>query len=89
MPRYNVLQDMIGSCQLSHFIVTVAASFALLRAYVRACVCVWVCASVCVWVCGGGGAGVCARVCVCESLCVRACVCAFMLYALNVNNMYL
>ena len=84
MPRYNVLQDMIGSCQLSHFIVTVAASFALLRAYVRACVCVWVCVGVC-----GGGAGVCARVCVYESVCVRACVCAFMLYALNFDNMYL
>ena len=26
---------------------------------------------------------------VCESVCVRACVCAFMLYALNFDNMYL
>ena len=30
-----------------------------------------------------------ARACVCESVCVRACVCAFMLYALNFDNMYL
>ena len=37
---------------------------------------------VCVCVC------VCARAYVCESLCVRACVCvcAFMLYALNFEN---
>ena len=35
----------------------------------------------------GGGGGV--RACVCESVCVRACVCAFMLYALNFDNMYL
>ena len=32
---------------------------------------------------------VCARACVCESVCVRACACAFMLYALNFDNMYL
>ena len=25
----------------------------------------------------------------CASLCARACVCAFMLYALNFDNMYL
>ena len=30
-----------------------------------------------------------ARPCVCESVCVRACVRAFMLYALNFDNMYL
>ena len=31
----------------------------------------------------------CARACVYESVCVRACVCAFMLYALNFDSMYL
>ena len=42
-----------------------------------------------VCVCGGGG-GVHARVCMrVKSLCVRACVCAFILYALNFDNMYL
>ena len=48
-------------------------------------VCVFVCVCVCVRVC----VCVCARACVCESVCVRACVCAFMLYALNFDNMYL
>ena len=34
---------------------------------------------------------VCVHVCMCESLCVHVCVCvcAFMLYALNFENMYL
>ena len=52
------------------------------RACVRACVCACACVCVCVCVCA------CARVraCVCESVCVRACVCAFMLYALNFDN---
>ena len=31
---------------------------------------------------------VCARTCVYESVCVRSCMCAFMLYALNFDNMY-
>ena len=45
------------------------------------CVCVCVFVRACVRAC----------VCVCESLCVCACVCvcAFMLYALNFDNMYL
>ena len=46
----------------------------------------WYATGVCV---GGGGGGTRARACVCESVCVRACVCAFMLYALNFDNMYL
>ena len=45
-------------------------------------ICDW-CVCVCVCACA------CARARVCESLCVRACVCAFMLYALNFDNMYL
>ena len=28
------------------------------------------------------------EVCVCESVCVSACVCAFMLYALNFDNIH-
>ena len=49
------------------------------------CVCVCVCLSVCLCVCVFARACVCvfARACVCESLC------AFMLYALNFDNMYL
>ena len=46
------------------------------------CVCVCVCVSVCVCVC------VRARACVRVQVCVCACVCAFMLYALNFDNIY-
>ena len=49
--------------------------FFFLKERERVCVRVRVCVSV--------------RTCVYESLDVRACVCAFMLYALNFDNMYL
>ena len=53
------------------------------------CVCVSVCVCVCVCVCARVCAHMhaCVGLCVCGSVCV--CVCAFMLYALNFDNMYL
>ena len=49
------------------------------------CVCSCACACVCVCVCARARVRACAGLCVC----VRVCVCAFMLYALNFDNMYL
>ena len=49
------------------------------------CVCVRVRVRVCVCVCARARVRACAGLCVC----VRVCVCAFMLYALNFDNMYL
>ena len=69
---------------------TVVNTFFVLGDFM-ACVCVCVC--VCVRACVRACVSVCAcarvRACACESLCVLACVCAFMLYTLNFDNMYL